>query len=851
MRFVNSHNRFSIPAAFFIAAVATNVSAEPVSDKVLSRVRVSETEACATVTISFNFTIRMESYFPTDRGDHVRVNLKPIEVGRVNGAARSREELRPPASEIAGIQEIQYDGDVPTGPVLTITFIRNRHFDVEQGADFSSVVVRVADAPIAEACASSKKSLRTGPDAGMPAKRGDTASILLNEPDSIDSNAVYALNLLSQTAAINGAALADVPAMEKYAAYTVRYEENGHIWNRLRLGFFRTRTEAQKIKDELAAVYPESWIVRTNDQEREAVQRAWLSRQPAKAEPSVKPPEASPLAAPPGEIPAEQATAAKLVEDAKTEITVGNLPRAIQLLTKALTLPESASTPEARELLGVAREKNGQLAHAKAEYEEYLRLYPDGEGAARVRQRLSALVSAGREPPPALREGSASKNWVARLTGSLSEYYQRDESTVTLEQPNLVPDPDKQVNRNALVSGADITASVSNDRFDASLRFSGSHTKDFTPGAKGTYASISALFVEFADNVSKFFARIGRQSRNTGGVLGRFDGAHVSYDAGDNIRINVVGGAPVIRSRDLFVDRDRRFVGGSVDVGGIFKGFDTSIYFIDQRVDDLVDRRAAGIEMRYVDDRRSAYGLIDYDVFYDSLNMALFNGSWRLKDDTTFNVAFDYRYAPTLMTTDALQGQGVETIDDLRTLLGFSDNEIYYLAEERAARMISGTFSASKQLSKKWQVNGGVTFTNVAPTNDAGGVLGQPGAGVESYYSAQVLANGLFTDGDLASLGFRYDDTSSATRYVIDLNTRHPVTSRFRINPRLRLSQRESKTADQTEFTVKPSIRMNYIPSRRYQFELEGGGEWTRTNNVVDVETLKGYYLIAGVRLDF
>lgn len=33
-------------------------------------------------------------------------------------------------------------------------------------------------------------------------------------------------------------------------------------------------------------------------------------------------------------------------------------------------------------MLGLARERNGQLAHAKAEYEEYLREYPNGEGAA-------------------------------------------------------------------------------------------------------------------------------------------------------------------------------------------------------------------------------------------------------------------------------------------------------------------------------------------------------------------------------------------------------------------------------------------------------------------------------------
>ena len=105
--------------------------------------------------------------------------------------------------------------------------------------------------------------------------------------------------------------------------------------------------------------------------------------------------------------------------------------------------------------LVLREKKNDQLAHAKAEYEEYLQRYPSGEGAARVRQRLSALLTAGKAAPPELREGSITGpgKFVTRLTASLSQYYQRDESTITLEQPNLIPDPDKQVNRKCACFG--------------------------------------------------------------------------------------------------------------------------------------------------------------------------------------------------------------------------------------------------------------------------------------------------------------------------------------------------------------------------------------------------------------
>lgn len=841
--------------------VFDTANAQQVRDRVLSRVAVSETEECAVATIFFNFPVQATSVFPENQGDHVRIDLNLIDVGRVDGdAIRSRDELRPPASRKASILEIGYDGGVPTGPVLTVLFKRKRHFSVERGSDFRSLKLRIADSPVVDACSGKvtkmKKVSNVGlvnvPEVGSRDKRPPTKSILRSMPSEIDTNAVYVLNLISQQTEIVQADLPNLKAIFSHAAYVTRFEKDGVVWNRLRLGFFKTRGDAQKTADKLKQVYPDAWIVKPPEDERKMVVQTWLGQRGAgQKEIAPLPKKISP---PPQSLPVEELPlnddAASLVIESRALMTAGDYVRAIQLLTKALTAEENSASPEVREMLGLAREKNGQLAHAKAEYEEYIRRYPEGEGSDRVHQRLSALLTLGKEAPPKLRGSEAgARKLVTRLSASLSQYYQRDESILTLEQPDLVPDPDSQVNRNALISGADITASVSNDRFDGSLRFSGTHTKDFMQGGRDDSGTVSALFIDLADRSSRLAARLGRQTRSTGGVLGRFDGALVSFDATETVRLNVVGGAPVIRSRDLFIDDSRRFVGVSVDVNQFVKNLDTTVYFIHQKVDDLVDRQAVGFEMRYVDNHRSAYGLLDYDTFYGSLNLAFFNGSWRLKDNTTFNVAFDYRYAPTLMTIDALQGQGVETIDMLRSR--FTDDDIYYLAASRAARIKTGSFTVSHPLSDKFQVNGSVTLASMEPTNTAGGVEGQPGTGVEAFYSAQILGTSLLMDGDLMTFGFRFDDMASARRYVIDLNSRFPFSRSFRISPRLRLAQRDSTRADQTQFTVKPSIRINYIPSRLFQLDLEVGGEWIRTKNILGKETIKGYYFIGGYRLDF
>ncbi len=827
-------------------ACFTEAQAQPVRDRVLSRVQVSEIEDCAIVSISFNYPVQATSVFPKDRGDHVRIELNLIDTGRIDGdALRSREELRPPSNRNAGIQEIRYTGDAPTGPELSILFTRNRYFDVKRGSDFRSLDIRVADNPVADACSGKAPKLKVSPEIDRTITRPSTKSILRSMPETLDENALYVLNLHSKQTEIKKSDLPDLKVFSTYAAYVTRFEKDGLAWNRLRIGFFKTRKEALNVATELKQAYPEAWIVKPPKDERETVVRAWLSDRGMDQKKKIPPAQSSLME----ELPSN-GDAAALVTQARALMAGGDYARAIQLLTKALIFEENNASPEAREMLGLAREKNGQLAHAKAEYSEYIKNYPEGEGAARVRQRLSALLTAGKEAPPELRGSLTGKRKpVTRMTASLSQFYQRDESILTLDQPNLVSDPDSQVNRNALVSGADVTASISNDRFDGSLRFSGTHTKDFLPEDNNDFGAVSALFIDIADRATRLAARFGRQTRSTGGVLGRFDGGLVSFDVTEEVRLNVVAGAPVIRSRNLFVDDSRHFLGASVDVNQFVKNLDTTVYFIHQKVGSLVDRQAVGLEMRYVDDHRSAFGLLDYDVFYGSLNLALFNGSWRLKDNTTFNVALDYRYAPSLMTIDALQGQGLETIDMLRGI--FTDDEIYQIAEARAARIKTGSFTVSHPLSDKFQVNGSVTLSKMEPTIAAGGVEGQPGTGVEAFYSAQLLGTNLLMDGDLMMIGFRYDDMASAQRYVIDLNSRFRFNRTFRINPRLRFSKRNSTTVDQTQFTIKPSIRLNYIPTRFFQLDLEAGGEWIRTNNAFGSETIKGYFFIGGYRLDF
>ncbi|GEM_PF-1769227 len=118
-----------------------------------------------------------------------------------------------------------------------------------------------------------------------------------------------------------------------------------------------------------------------------------------------------------GDLPASDAgEAARLFSDARAAVTAAEYDRAVQILTKLLAMPANPYSADAQETLGIVRERNGQLAHAKAEYEIYLQTYPNGAGAERVKQRLAAIETAAAARPGGLRPAGAGQTDLAATT---------------------------------------------------------------------------------------------------------------------------------------------------------------------------------------------------------------------------------------------------------------------------------------------------------------------------------------------------------------------------------------------------------------------------------------------------
>lgn len=532
---------------------------------------------------------------------------------------------------------------------------------------------------------------------------------------------------------------------------------------------------------------------------------------------------------------------AKLMDEAKIAMTAKDYQRAVLLYTKVLEYPDEPMHRQAQELIGLARERSGQPAHAKAEYEAYLKLYPEGEDSDRVRQRLAGLLTARSAPQKKLRATPTQEDkWDTQIYGGFSQYYAHDASSVDGQE--------EIVSRSDLNSDLDLSMRARSADYEFGARFNGGYMFDFREGGEDD-SRISTAYFEAIDREHGLSTRVGRQSRSTGGILGRFDGAVLDVQIVSRARLSLAGGYPVESSSELEVDPDRSFYGAALDLGTFADKWDISLYGINQEVDGIVDRRAVGGEIRYYDAGQSFFSLVDYDVSYHELNIAILSANWALENRATVGFTVDYRNSPSLATTNALQGQGVEEVSDLLATL--TEEEVRALAKDRTARSKSATLSASYPLGESFQISGDVTVTNLSGTRASGGVPETPGTGTEFYYSAQLIGNGLLMEGDSNILGLRYSDTSNTNTTTFSFDARYPATRNWRLNPRLRADYKQNKTDEGEQLRVRPSLRTDYRPRDWLRLDLEAGMEWTEDRIPGDATTTIGYNFLLGYRVNF
>ena len=779
--------------------------------KLIDVIDIDERESQVDITLQFNCSLHYAGHTPASEGPEIRLRLRIDRDCGVTGSLAAGGEITteiPPISGPRGIvAAARLESSLGGELTLTLTWAKSESFVLAQGASASGMRIRLLKAH--------DEKTRI-----LVTERGDTASN-------------YAVNLESQRQPFDAGALEQAARRLQTKTFVSEVQTGGEKWYRLRAGPFDQRAVAESVLRSATKDYPRAWLAVGDDS---------ITNDPnaAIAEPPL--PAVEPMGADPPLDPAELET---LYNQARKAMRARDYATAVQILTKLQRQPEFPQRAEIQEMLGLARERSGEVAQAKAEYEEYLRRYPQGPAADRIRTRLRIL----REASAAGRNGAlddteeADHGW--KVSGGASQLFRRDSYGTDLNGPLRAT-----VVEDAIFTDADLYVHEDGERFTTGFRTNFGYAKNFLPrdiqGADDR-VQITTAFLDLNDKLLDLRGRLGRQTTINDGNFGTFDGAGVSYRFAPSWTVRGTVGMPVDNSGDG-VETDRRFETLAVDFAPALSHWDSSVYVTQQRNDGLRDRQAVGTQVQYARPNASVVSYVDYDTAYRSLNALVLLGTLQLPDRWQLTLDLEHRNAPLLTTQNALIGQSVTTLNDLGKI--YSEQQIEDLARDRTPVLATYSASALKQLGERFQAIFDVFYTKLSEKPASGGVEAFTGTqGNDISYQVQLLASSLLKTNDFNQLIVRYDTTPAYDVAGWQFISRYPLFGAWRIGPRM-LFQRTTTDTGYTSIFYAPYGHLDY-QRHGHVLEIEGGAEFGRNPAGLQIGNTTRLFVSIGYRINF
>lgn len=666
-------------------------------------------------------------------------------------------------------------------------------------------------------------------------------------------------------------------ALQDFEVFTDRQEEGGQTIYSLKLGFFTRRADAEQALAIVRRRFPEATV-------SALAMAAPVVPEPAATPAAREPPPAAPAdipdvasdargtEAPPAPdaqvavtVPVAEAPAPPTAEEldrlgwlglerARSAMQAGQFAAAIEFLNQVLTLPPNQHSRAAQAMAGDARVRNGEPAKARIEYALYLQLYPNGPEAIAVREALAGLDKTPVEAPVAAaearrREVSGATPIPLTVTGSLFQSYNRGATkaeTDTRTSAGVTADRASfsAVDQSSLVTSIDLTARARSENYDTRIVLRDTDVQNFLDSQRDTN-QVTAAYFDIRHLASQWHLRLGRQTASTAGVFGRFDGLQASLQAAPSWRLGAVAGTPV---EFTTFDSTRRFLGLTAEAGPFLDRWSGSGYVIEQRIDDLVDRRAVGGDLRYFDATGSLYALVDYDIFYKELDIFLVQGARSFDGGWSITGLYDQRKAPPMLTSNALLGETTTSIDQLLTTL--SREQIHALARARTADSKLAFLGLTRQFNPTWQAGLDLRLTNIGALPPSGTLPATPSTGDVWSVGLQVTGTNLLGRRDLTVLNLNSIDSPTYVGHSVTLNHLQVLAERWTLEPSIRY-YRQTDTAQVRLRRVSPTLRVYYRPRERISLEGELAWEGTLTESATVTDDTTRRYFSLGYRWDF
>ena len=655
---------------------------------------------------------------------------------------------------------------------------------------------------------------------------------LITKPPQSVAVFSYSINLASFPGSYKQSDIQYSQNIKSDFIYLTKVSVDNKIYYRLVTGNFKNQQQAGLALTRIKKYYPGAWINIRTKPERQLLTRlltAGKKRQSGQKKARSKIVQKSKLS--PSSNSVDQ-----LLNRAKQEFLDSDYTGVIAITSKIFGIGTTEQTQLAMELAGIAHERLNKFAQAIAIYSDFLDLYPDSEMAPKIVARLDGLKTMDLEPrsriDPVKRRSGHSK-W--NTYGAVSQYYQDNVIQSEID--------DTQIKRLSLVTDVDLFATRKTDASSLIMRFDGGIFQALEEGENDT--RIGHALVSYTNSKSGYQLTGGRQRGAAKGVFGRFDGlvykglSHRSYN------YSIYLGSPVQSSYDN-VQTDRQFVGTNVHFSP-FSRFEMDIYLLQQNVSELTDRQAFGTEFEYRRGRNFLFGIIDYDLFYGNLNNFTLIGSYPYSEKLELNLSYDFRNSPTLTTSNALVGQTVESIEELKGL--FTDEEIYQLAEDRTSKGQNFNIASNYQVDDSHQLYLSLSYAFIEATIASGGVA-ETAATDDLYLTVDYSIHGYFSDDDYTSFGLRISDTVSTSVVSLRARTLLPRSGKLRYDSRLRLDYRQEHDSDAVQWILNPSVKMTYRPGRALKLEASLGLEYS-SSDLRELEDQTAYTLSLGYIYQF
>jgi tetratricopeptide (TPR) repeat protein len=770
---------------------------------IVQLIDVQEREDHADISIEFACSARYVTNSPVSHGSHTTITLKlGPDCGSQNGLISPELPLVGGGGQL--VTGARVDAIVPGEITLELTFGRPLDFFMAPTASGLGLRVRL-----------------------LNTRRKGTSFVA-----EAEVAAGYSVNLDSSQTKIPRETVEAAAASLQTQVYVSETDIDDQHWYRLRVGPFSSRAEAERVLKAAQATYPRAWLA-VNDEavDLSAVERAGVP---------------SAVASGPTDPPLPDGERASMLRDAREALAKHKYPEAVDLLSRLLRQPEYPARAEAQELLGLVRERAGQMAQAKAEYQEYLHRYPDGPAAARIRGRLQTLAAASLEAKSTGDFGAATGNrWTMAGSAAVTYQYGKDQTVsngLTTTTNSLSA---------ALVYG-DLLLRDRGERYDFTARVNAGYTHNLATTNGGSQDRATAAYAELTDRLFGVTARVGRQSLASQGIVGLFDGLFVGYQVSSKWSVSAAAGLPAYTSYST-VSSNQKFGTVTAELDPFNHAWIFDAYIFNETIGGDTERRSIGFQTRYSVAGRTAVLLADYDIAFKQLNSITLIGNAQVGASWVLGFDADHRRSPQLQLSNSLIGQAVQDLPALEQQL--PPSIIRQLALARTSTSDTVVLSASRPFGERWQFMADLSALRLGATRASPAVpslnpvdpanplccavAATPSTGLDKNASLQMAGSSLLQASDLHIFSVRYDNSPISTSETVSWDARFVVRGNWRLGPRLSVERLNDTQQGTKQMLYLPQVRGDWT-SRRSVFEVTAGYQVQNQQVLQQQQTLTG-----------